>query len=238
MKAAPYKVIFFDLFHTLINVSTAPGAAGRYTADILGVGRDAWNRACFGVAHDITGPTLQREVIRAMAHSIDPSIAIEKINEAADERQRRFDYALCHVEEDVLNLLGQLRGAGLRLGLISNASTDEVAAWPDSPLSALFDEAIFSCHVGLCKPQAGIYLHALERMGVGVAEALFVGDGGSEEHQGAAALGLDNVLLTRYLRGYSAERLAPRRAAVKWEISHLRELPPLLGARAEKKKGA
>jgi putative hydrolase of the HAD superfamily len=238
MKAAPYKVIFFDLFNTLVNVSTAPDTAGRYTADILGVGRDEWNRACFGAAHDITGPTQQREVIRTLAHSLDPTIPIEKIDEAATERQRRFDYALRNVEAELLALLGEWRESGLRLGLISNASTDEVAAWPESPLRQLFDTAIFSCHCGLCKPQPEIYLHALERMGVAVDEALFVGDGGSDEHRGAAAVGLDNVLLTRYIADYSADRLARRRESVKWEIAHLRELPGLLATRAEKKKGA
>lgn len=238
MKAAPYKVIFFDLFHTLINVSAAPGTSGRYTADILGVGREEWNHACFGAVHDITRLTQQREVIRALAHSLDPSISIERIDEAAAERQRRFDYALRNVEAELLVLLGEWRASGLRLGLISNASTDEVAAWPDSPLSPLFDAAIFSCHCGMCKPQPEIYRHALERMGVGVDEALFVGDGGSDEHRGAAAVGLDNVLLTRYIADYGAERLARRRESVKWEIAHLRELPALLATLAEKKKGA
>jgi putative hydrolase of the HAD superfamily len=229
MKVTPYKVILFDLFHTLIDVTSAPGAAGRYTADILGLGREEWNAACFGSAHNITGPTEQREVIRELAHSIDPTVSIEKINEAADERQRRFDHALLHVEEEVLAVLAQLRKAGLRLGLISNASTGEVLAWPQSPLSALIDEAIFSCHCGLCKPQPGIYHHALERMGVTVDEALFIGDGGSDEHKGAAGVGLDNVLITRYLGHYDEARLAPRQAYVRWQIECLSELLPLIG---------
>lgn len=228
MKAAPYKVIFFDLFHTLVDVTTAPGARGRYTADILGIDREAWNAACFGAAHDITGPTRQREVIRALAHSLDPTIPIEKIDEAAVERQRRFDHALLHVEQEVLDLLAVLRRAGLRLCLISNASTDEVSAWPSSPLSELFDEAIFSCQVGLCKPQPAIYQHALRQMDVAIHEALFVGDGGSEEHRGAAAVGLDNVLLTRYIEHYDEARLAPRREHCRWQIGRLGELLPLL----------
>jgi putative hydrolase of the HAD superfamily len=229
MKVPPYKVIFFDLFHTLIDVTSAPGASGRYTADILGVGREEWNAACFGAAHNITGQSRQREVIRQLAHSLNPAISIEKINEAAAERQRRFDHALLHVEEEVLAVLDRLRRAGLRLGLISNASTDEVAAWNDSPLSTLIDEAIFSCHCGLCKPQPAIYYHALERMEVSVAAALFVGDGGSDEHRGAAEVGLDNVLITRYLGHYDTERLAMRQAQVRWQIGRLSELLPLLG---------
>jgi putative hydrolase of the HAD superfamily len=228
MKAASYKVIFFDLFHTLIDVTTAPGASGRYTADILGVGRDEWNQACFGAVHNITSETQQREVIRQLAHSLDPTISIEKIDEAARERQRRFDHALCHIEPEVAEVLTRLRENGMRLGLISNASTDEVSAWPDSPLSRLIDEAIFSCHCGLCKPQAEIYLHALQRMGVERDEALFVGDGGSDEHRGAAEVGVDNVLITRYIGHYDEERLAARRRYAKWEIGTLKQLLPLV----------
>ena len=229
MKAASYKVIFFDLFHTLINVTTAPGASGRYTADILGLGREEWNTACFGSAHNITAPTQQREVIRQLAHSLDPSIPIEKIDDAATERQRRFDYALRNIEPEVLDVLAHLREAGLRLGLISNASTDEVSAWSDSPLSRLFEQAVFSCHCGLCKPQPEIYHHALQQMGVKVSEALFVGDGGSEEHRGAAGVGMDNVLITRYLGHYDGARLAARREHTRWEIEHLPQLFKIVG---------
>ena len=88
---------------------------------------------------------------------------------------------------------------------------------------------MFSCHCGLSKPQPGIYQHALQRMGVTVSEALFVGDGGSDEHIGAAAVGLDNVLLTRYINHYDEARLASRQAYTCWQIERLPELLSLLG---------
>ena len=113
----------------------------------------------------------------------------------------------------------------------SNASTDEVAAWHNSPLSSLFDEAIFSCHCGWCKPHAAIYHYALERMGVEVQEALFIGDGGSDEHKGVAAIGLDNVLITRHLEHYDEKIRAERRSYIRWQIEQLPELVTLLGLR-------
>lgn len=228
MKANPYKVILLDLFHTLVDVGSAPGAAGRYTADILGLGREEWNRACFGAAHDICRPTVQLDVIRALAHSLNPSIPESLIQQAASERQQRFDYALLNVEPQVLEALQQLRQSGIRLGLLSNASSGEVQAWPRSPLAALFDEAFFSCECGCAKPDAAFYRHAMETMGVEISECLFVGDGGSNEHRGAQRLGLDNVLITRHIGHYDEARLAPRRAAAKWEVAHLGELRTLL----------
>lgn len=228
MKEKPYKLILFDLFHTLVDVGQVPDSSGRYTADILGLGRKEWNQACFGAAHDICRPTVHVDVIRALAHSLDPSIPEALIQQAASERQARFDYALENVEPSVIEVLRQLKQAGIRLGLLSNASTGEVQAWPNSPLAELFDEAFFSCDCGCAKPDPAFYRYAMERMGVAVSECLFVGDGGSNEHVGASRLGLDNVLITRHISHYDEERLAPRRAAARWEIAHLDELPPLL----------
>ena len=229
MKEATYKVILFDLFHTLVDVGRAPEASGRYTADILGVSREAWNGACFSEAHDICSPTCQRDVIRALAHSLDPSIPESLISEAAAERQQRFDHALLQVEQEVLEVLQALRDSGLRLALLSNASTDEVSAWPRSPLAPLFEKAFFSWECGAAKPQPQFYRHALDTLKVTAAQTLFVGDGGSDEHPGAQAMGIDNVLLTRHIGHYDQARLAPRRAAVKWEIACLSELYALTG---------
>jgi len=228
MKEASYNLILFDLFHTLVDVGSAPKASGRYTADILGISREVWNSACFSSAHDICRPTRQLDVIRALAHSIEPSIPESLIKEAAVERQQRFDHALLQVDQEVLDCLKALRRMGLRLALLSNASTDEVSAWTESPLATLFEHAFFSWECGCAKPQPRFYRHALESMSVSAGQTLFVGDGGSDEHVGARRVGIDNVLLTRHIGHYDEARLAPRRAAVKWEIGSLAELVPLL----------
>jgi FMN phosphatase YigB (HAD superfamily) len=46
------KAILFDLFGTLLSVSKAAQGVGQYTADILGLDRKAWNRACFSDQHE------------------------------------------------------------------------------------------------------------------------------------------------------------------------------------------
>ena len=65
--------------------------------------------------------------------------------------------------------------------------------------------------VGVAKPGPGIYEHALSRVGVAAREALFVGDGGSDEHRGARRVGLRTALVTRYLAEAWPERVAERR---------------------------
>ena len=192
--------ICFDLFNTLVSVGQVPAHVGPTTADILGVDLQVWRDACFSEHHDICGPTEATENLRRMAHSIDPKIPEAIIHEAVRVRQRRFDYALQHVEPEVLNVLQGLRQNGLRLALISNASTAEVQAWPASPLATVFDTAIFSCHCGRMKPEPGIYQEALQKLALAPTSCLFVGDGGSNEHHGAHAVGMKPVLLRRYLQ--------------------------------------
>lgn len=223
------RAVCFDLFHTLIDVGRSPGTPGRYTADILGLGREDWNDACFSEVHDICRPSDYREVVRQLAHSLDPSIPLSLIHEAAEERKARFDYTLCNPEPGVIDSLEQLREHGYKLALISNASSGEVEAWPQSPLAEYFDSAVFSCHCGYAKPDAGIYRHALQQLAVAPEEATFVGDGGSNEHAGASAFGMHTILLTHYVaERLDAGALATRRAQARHEIPDLFELLPLL----------
>ena len=60
-----------------------------------------------------------------------------------------------HVERAIIDVLQDIRRAGMRIGLISNCSSEEIAAWDNSPRS-LFDDVIFSFRVGLTKPDPRI----------------------------------------------------------------------------------
>jgi putative hydrolase of the HAD superfamily len=95
--------------------------------------------------------------------------------------------------DGAVSLLGELRGRGLRLGLISNCSSEVGELWDESPFAGLFDVVVLSASEGLCKPDARIYRLALERLGVEAGEAIFVGDGESGELPGAEAVGMRAV---------------------------------------------
>ncbi len=221
--------ICFDLFHTLVDVWQVPGEIGALTADILGVDRAQWSAACFGPLHEICTPTEAVATLRRLAHSIDPAIPEARIHAAAADRQRRFDHCLRNPPAQSVAAVRALRDAGLRLALVSNASSAEVAAWEDSPLADLFDAAVFSCYCGSRKPEPGIYSAALAALELDAAECLFVGDGGSDEHRGARALGFTTVLTTHFIRErLDAEAMIRRRAAAMHEVPGVSELPALL----------
>ena len=226
------KAICFDLFNTLVSVGEVPESVGRFTADVLGVDRERWNAACFGPAHEICQPTVHEEILRALAHSIDPAIPQAHIAEAVIERQARFDHALCNVKPSVVTTLQQLKAGGFRLALISNASTGEVAAWTASPLAALFDVTLFSCECGLKKPEPGIYQEALSHLELQPEETLYVGDGGSQEFAGARPLGMHTVLTREYLKPQRYRKvMAEQGEHIIGEISGLQDLLALLGLR-------
>lgn len=204
------RAVCFDLFNTLVNVGTVPTHVGGTTADVLGVEANAWNQACFSDDHDICRPTRHLDVVRTLAHRLDPRIPMARIEEATRQRQARFDYALTdQVSSDVINTLQKLRDRGYRVALISNASTAEVQAWPESPLRSLFDVSVFSCDVGMKKPDPAIYHYTAEQLGVEAHHCAFVGDGGSDEHLGAYASGMTPLWLTSHLKKETITRRLP-----------------------------
>ncbi len=224
------RTIFFDLFNTLVSVGEVPVSVGRFTADILGLEHEVWNDACFSEHHDICQPTVHEDVLRVLAHSVDPSISDHLIIQAAQERQSRFDHALHYPRSDVLQALRTLREQEIRLCLISNASTAEVAAWSNSPLAVLFDFAVFSCECGLQKPDPQIYQYALSNMQAEVSSSLYVGDGGSNEFVGANTVGLRTVMTRQFSKQARYEQIREKQGkAIDLEIAHVEEMSSLCG---------
>lgn len=87
-------------------------------------------------------------------------------------------------------MLQELRRQHLKLGMISNCTEEEVRHWEHSELADCFDSVIFSFEAGVAKPDLRIYEMACSRSGIQPEEAIFVGDGGSNELQGAEQAGM------------------------------------------------
>jgi putative hydrolase of the HAD superfamily len=224
----PVRAVLFDLFYTLVRFSDHP--VGSSTSEILGIAPEVWSKKLMDDSpHHALGEVKDPvESVRIIAHSIDPTIPEEKIIEACNARPDRFRDTLLQVHSSVLGGLDRIREMGLKTALISNAGYDEVEAWDDSPLASRFDEMIASCHVGLMKPQPEIYQLAASRLGVGLDECLFVGDGGSSEHVGANNVGMQNVLFLQFLNESSPKAAANRPRITDWVIDSFDELVELV----------
>lgn len=226
------KAILFDLFHTLASVPP-PALSGEIPiSEILGVPGDEWHRLYYD--DDVLGRCLGQihesvEIMRRVTHSIDPTVDEGRILTAVESRRRRFELGLVGVEAEILDAIDRLRAAGIRIALVSDAGADDVESWERSPLRNRFDATVFSYKLGIRKPDARIYQHALDAIGVAAGDTLFVGDGGSDEHRGARAVGMQAVLVTRLVKRYWPEKVEERRAHVDWEFEDVPALVNALG---------
>lgn len=84
-------------------------------------------------------------------------------------------------------------------------------------------EFVFSCNVGLLKPDRQIYELAMEHLNVSPEQCLFVGDGGSNELCGAKSAGMGTVF-SEMLEMKNDER---RNAVIRYADYHVRHINEL-----------
>ena len=195
------RAVIFDLYETLITENHPEWFGQPTLAARLGIDeetcRHEWRS---GYQARMTGqiPDHAAALERICeAAGITPSrIVIDHlVAERVAAKARAFD----RMETEILAMLQALRQRGMPIGLITNCTREEVAAWDSSPLPGLVDVAVFSCEVGVIKPDAEIYTFACDRLGVAPDHAYFVGDGGSDELRGARTAGLHPVWATWFI---------------------------------------
>jgi putative hydrolase of the HAD superfamily len=96
-------------------------------------------------------------------------------------------------DDDTVQLVEQLRSAGVPIALVSNALGRDCYAGFD--LNALADVVVISSEVGIRKPSRRIYAIACDRLGVTPEQAIMIDDL-QQNLDGAARLGIAGVLHT------------------------------------------
>lgn len=80
------------------------------------------------------------------------------------------------INEELVQFIHQLR-KDYKIGLLSNAWDDlRQVLETRIPIGHLFDDMVISAEVRIAKPELGIYLLAVERLGIRPQEAAFVDD--------------------------------------------------------------
>ena len=186
-----YRAVIFDLWQTLVPWNL--DEANRYydrMADTVGVERGRFREVWFawGPKRE-TGP--MAEHLRSIMAELEAEGDIDELIALRRDRTKRTLVP----RPDALETLTELRRRGHRLGLIS-VCTDEVPrVWDKTPLGGTLDATVFSCDVGISKPDPRIYEIACERLEVEPAECLFVGDGANDELPGAERVGMTALQL-------------------------------------------
>lgn len=226
MIVSAKKAVIFDLFHTLTSVESSTARGLLPTSEVLGVDPTAWSDQIQKQSRDrLLGlKTDPFQIIADMARAIDPLVDDERIRLATENRMARFRAAILEIPDETVRVLTELKKRGKRLGLITNADVTEIAAWSESRVRHLFDSTVCSCAVGLMKPDREIYELSLSELGVQAAEAVFVGDGGSDELEGARRAGITAVMMAGIIRKLRPDDVAKRAVQADYVIESLSEL--------------
>ncbi len=130
------------------------------------------------------------EIVRGMGGGEEGARACAVEMTAAWEFHENFE-----LFEDALPVLEELRGHGLKLGLVSNTGRDLEAFVVHHALDV--DVAIGSRAHGYTKPAPTIFRAALDALGTSPTRTAMVGDSLEDDVEGGAALGLRAILLDR-----------------------------------------
>jgi putative hydrolase of the HAD superfamily len=219
------EAIIFDLFHTLVSFKS-DGTIGRNTSEILGIPEDVWNKLLWESSEDRLRHNYQddKTIVRKLAHQYDPSILESKIEEAAHERAARFRECLITPPIQRVNTIRSLHERGHKMILLSNADVMEKRGWDESPFASFFPNALFSCDIGYIKPEVEAYMNALKLSNSDIDKAVFVGDGGSNELQGAKACGFTTVMTTEIMGEFWPNLIPKRKIHADYVIGSLDEL--------------
>jgi putative hydrolase of the HAD superfamily len=186
-----FRAVIFDLWQTLVpwNQEEADRFYDRM-ADALGAERGRFREVWLaGRPSRETGP------IADQLRTLIADLEVEGDLDELIELRRDWAKRTLVPRPDALETLAELRRRGHRLGLISVCSEDVPHVWDETLLAGMLDVTVFSCDVGISKPDPRIYEIACERLGVEPAECLFVGDGANDELPGAERVGMSSVQL-------------------------------------------
>jgi putative hydrolase of the HAD superfamily len=182
--------VIFDLWDTLVDYDSAGGRAFQdRVAGLLRRDADEFAALWFEGRPKRESGSLREYVLSLGA---DETAADEVVTWRLESTR-----TMLKPRPGAVETLRELRRRGYRVGLITVCSDDVPEVWAESPFAGLFDATVFSCAVGLLKPDPQIYLLACEQLGVAPEEAMFVGDGANDELAGAERAGLRAVLIHR-----------------------------------------
>jgi FMN phosphatase YigB (HAD superfamily) len=154
---------------------------------------------------------------RMVALGLNPTDAAELAPEVSAHMGAHYKPAV-HIPEEAPRMLGILKDAGYRLGVVSNRDKPFHDELKDMNLHSHFHFTLTAGEAQSFKPDAGIFLKALELAGTSAHETIYVGDNYFADVVGSLRAGLVPVL-------YDPSRLFPEaECAVIRSFDELHEL--------------
>ena len=205
-----FQAAFFDFGGTLYSYQS-PGLSLRHVlqqaAGRLGIDasrqelRDAYLVASRAAALEFLPKPyyLHRELFedtyRRFAEALGAKPDLELLRWCC-EQQRARALENFELRPDCVETIGTLRGAGLHVSIVSNIDDDYLDPMVErAGLDQVLDAWTSSEEAGSCKPDPGIFRHALRKAGCSAQAVLFIGDSLEADVAGGRALGMTTVLI-------------------------------------------
>jgi putative hydrolase of the HAD superfamily len=192
------SAVVFDFYGTLTPISPSEAWASNAArlAAVMGVPPEELTRTLdesfperiSGALGDV------RQTMQAMAERLGVQLTDVQLTEAAETR-RAVQESMFTLRPEALRVIGALRERGLRIGLVSDCTSELPDAWSRLPLAPVVDAPVFSCVERTRKPDPHLFRKAAADLRAAPASCVYVGDGGGRELTGASAIGMRAVLL-------------------------------------------
>jgi len=225
---AGMDAVIFDFYGTLTpvspreawasNAARLAGVFGAPAADLVRVLDDSFPERISGALGNV------RETMQAVAGRLGVALTAERLEEAARIR-RAVQESMFTLRPEALDVIRQLRAAGLRTGLVSDCTSELPDAWPRLELSAVIDAPVFSCVERTRKPDPALFRKVAADLRAEPARCLYVGDGGGGELTGASGVGMRAVLLA----GSDWHEHSDHNQETGWTGTRIGSLTDLLG---------
>ena len=215
------RAVLFDLGNTLVGYYTSAQFPGvlrqclRECTEALGLPedsarhRDTYDRALL----------LNREqpdyAVRPLTERLEQLFGVVDSPDALVAAFLKPIFSMARLEPHAISVLETLRATGIKTAIVSNTPWGSPAeAWREElrrhRLLDKVDATVFCMDVGRRKPHRAPFERALSLVGVGPAEALFVGDDPRWDVVGAQGARLQPVLLDPSSRDGVADHLTIR----------------------------
>ena len=198
MEVTKIKAVIFDLFGTLIDsfnaqeykqvLSEMASSLSLPEASFYDLWSNSFNQRALGIFKTLEDSILF--ISKELNKPVDKSGMEQAI-------RIRLDYTKKTLvpREDAIDTLKQLKRIGFKIGLISDCTFEVPLIWDTTSLSKYFDDVIFSCSVGIKKPDPRIYHIACKKLKVKPKNCLYIGDVSSRELSGALHVGMFPILI-------------------------------------------
>ena len=206
-----YTTVFFDLYGTLIDIHTEEDSDAAWSALRAALYQNGADYATNSqLRNEFRRQVVRANATRARTEWFEPDFlpAYRGLLEAcwADDSLvharkaawafRRAATTKFRLYPGVFDMLTQLRAAGLRVALVSNAQACYTR--PELELTGLgdvFDEVVISSDEGVRKPSAELFRSALVRMNVEPKHVVMVGNDPRNDIDGARMANIDGIYL-------------------------------------------